>query len=245
MSTNNPYGIDTDPVENVLVVLSGGQDSTTCLHAAIATRATINGDHVANVLAIAFDYGQKHRVELECAKKIAADANVSLKIVKLDFFGDLVTSALTGQLEVGEEHPRLAGRPSTFVPNRNALFLTLAHAYAQENDCNEVWTGVCETDFSGYPDCRIGFVVNMFEALNEGSETSIDVITPLMYLTKAQTFQLAADTGGLQAVLHDSHTCYNGDHKTPNTWGWGCGTCPACELRAKGWAEYLQSHAGE
>lgn len=242
------YPIDTDPLANVLVVLSGGQDSTTCLYAALTTRAEVDrcDMEAPKVIAIAFDYGQKHLVELQCAKKIAEDAGVELTVVPLPFYKNLVKSALTDtSLSTDSEHHRLKGRPATFTPNRNALFLTLAHAYAQEQGCQEIWTGVCETDFSGYPDCRINFICKMFDALNEGAESEIDVVTPLMYLTKAQTFQLAADAGGLQAVLHDSHTCYNGDHSTANTWGYGCGTCPACDLRAKGWAGYLAYHAGD
>lgn len=235
-------GINTDGKHRVLVVLSGGQDSTTCLYAALASRAVIEGEESPQVFAIAYDYGQKHSVELTCASKIAEDAGVQLRIINLGFFGELVSSALLShELDINADHSRLAGRPASFVPNRNALFLTLAHAYAQELGCQEVWTGVCETDYSGYPDCRHDFIQGLFAALNTGAEVDIRCVTPLMHLNKAQTFQLAEECEGLDAVILDSHTCYNGNHWALHTWGYGCNDCPACLLRAKGWAEYNAS----
>ena len=215
-----------------VIVLSGGQDSTTCLGVAIA-----NG--YPDIHAIGFDYGQKHRVELECAMELCAKHDIPFRVVGLSFLPNLVTSALTGQGEVGQPHAYKPGLPSSFVPSRNALFLTLAHAYAQELGAGTIITGVCQTDFSGYPDCRDHFVKTLALALNFGYETDIDIRTPLMHLTKAETFALAQEAGFLTEVLALSHTCYNGDHETLHDWGYGCGNCPACELRAKGWEAYL------
>lgn len=238
------HGIHTKPSNSVLVVLSGGQDSTTCLYAAMRTRKSYSnqfGFQVPNVKAIAFNYGQKHSVELECAKKIAGDAYVELEIIDLSFFGHMSISALTDHdANINAEHPFLKGRPASFVPNRNALFLTLAHAYAQTHGLDEVWTGVCETDYSGYPDCRHDFIQGLFRALNEGAESNIRAVTPLMFLNKAETFKLAAECNGLQAVIHDSHTCYNGDREHLHGWGYGCASCPACKLRQAGWEAYCE-----
>ncbi len=214
-----------------LVVLSGGQDSVTCLGFALAS--------YDRVQAISFAYNQKHVIELECAKTVCAKYKVPHRIVQLGtMLSSLVTSALTGVGEVGLPHAYKPGLPSSFVPGRNALFLTLAHAYAQEIKADIVITGVCETDFSGYPDCRANFIGQLNLALNLGYEADIHFITPLMHLTKAQTFGLAEEVGFLWDVLENSHTCYNGDHEHRHEWGFGCGTCPACELRKKGFAEF-------
>jgi 7-cyano-7-deazaguanine synthase len=220
-------------VHRAVVVFSGGQDSTTVLGHVLKAGFEAH--------AISFLYGQRHAVELECAKAICARHGVSHKVVDLSFFGKMVTSATTGNGEVqefGVPHPRMADVPSSFVPNRNALFLTLAHAYAQEVGADTVWTGVCETDYSGYPDCRNLFIKSLEAALNTGYLTNIKIMTPLMYITKAETFKMADEDGFLGEVLHGSHTCYEGDHSTPNEWGFGCGKCPSCKLRAEGWAKY-------
>lgn len=224
--------------KTALVVLSGGQDSVTCLGWAIAC--------YQRVIAISFAYNQKHVVELECAAKVCAKHHIEHRIVQLGtMLSSLVTSALTGVGEVGLPHAYKPGLPSSFVPGRNALFLTLAHAYAQEKQAEVIVTGVCETDFSGYPDCREAFIRLFSHALNEGYETKIQIVTPLMHLTKAQTFALAEEVGFLDEVIDDSHTCYNGDHTTKHDWGFGCGTCPACLLRAKGYAEYVSGKQEE
>lgn len=239
-----PYEIASDEQAKVLVVFSGGQDSTTCLLAALETRRGNNPIAVdgknPKVFAIGFSYGQKHSIELAQAKMIAVQLGVDFKIIDLNFFGQLVSSALTQHdKDINVSHERLKDRPASFVPNRNALFLTLAHAYAQEIGASEVWTGVCETDYSGYPDCRQRFIDNLFMTLDMGAETDIDIVTPLMHMNKAQTFHLADLCGGLTTVLEYSHTCYNGDHSTPRVWGYGCGDCPACQLRANGWIKYI------
>jgi len=218
-----------------LVVLSGGQDSVTCLGLALAEYKSVE--------AISFVYGQKHAIELECAKLLCAKYNVPHKIVDLSFIGGVVTSALTSNGDVNKPHAYKPGLPASFVPNRNALFLTVAHAYAQEIKAASIVTGVCHTDYSGYPDCRAKFIQSLENALNIGYETDIAIIAPLMSRTKAETFKLAADVGFLQEVIENSHTCYEGNHTTKHEWGYGCGKCPACLLRAKGYEEFLKNQA--
>jgi len=213
-----------------VVVLSGGQDSVTCLGLALASHHSVS--------CISFIYGQKHSIEIEQAKKICAKLEVELKIIDISFLGELVTSALTGDGDVNAAHPNNPDLPASFVPNRNALFLTIAHAYAQEKKADFVYTGVCQTDYSGYPDCRKDFVIALQDSLNLGYVTNINIITPLMYRTKAETFKLAAQYDCLNLVIEDSHTCYNGDRTIRHHWGYGCGECGACKLRAKGWEEY-------
>lgn len=236
-----------------VIVFSGGQDSTTVLGMARAAGF--------ECYAIAFDYGQKHAVELRQARKIALALDVPLTIVDAKAFGDLVGSKsalLHSGASVSDQSPLAhmpAGIPASFVPNRNALFLTMAHGYAQVIGADTVWTGVCETDFSGYPDCRGQFIRALESALNIGYQTKIQIVTPLMHETKARTFLLAEQAGVLDLVIDESHTCYNGvraGDKVPfdsgadieyieskmHEWGHGCGECPACLLRAKGWEEY-------
>lgn len=218
----------------VLVVLSGGQDSITCLGLALRD--------FAKVEAISFDYGQRHKVELGCAIDICLRYGVPHKVVSLAFLPDLVTSGLVGDGAVDQPHPANAALPNSFVPNRNALFLTIAHAHAQEIGASVVVTGVCQTDYSGYPDCRAEFILALNVALNIGYKTQIAFAAPMMHINKAQTFLLAAQCGFLEEVIHNSHTCYNGDHVTFNEWGFGCGTCPACMIRAAGWDEFKATH---
>lgn len=217
----------------VVVVFSGGQDSTTCLGLAIKQYGA------DNVLALSFNYGQKHAIELDCAQTITSQLGIPLQVVDMPFFTNFVTSALLGEGSVNEPHKYKEGLPASFVPNRNALFLTLAHAYAQEVGAAILITGVCETDYSGYPDCRGEFIQTLEKALNIGYETNISIRTPLMHLDKAETFALAETYGILDTVLNESHTCYNGDHHTKHVWGYGCGECPACKLRESGYATYL------
>lgn len=216
-----------------LVVLSGGQDSVTCLGYALKKFTAVE--------AISFIYGQKHVIELECAKRVCAKHNVPHKIVDLSFIGQVVTSALTSNGDVSKAHAYKPGLPASFVPNRNALFLTVAHAHAQEIKADAIVTGVCQTDYSGYPDCRDEFIHALAVALNIGYQTNIAIETPLMWLNKAETFEMAEACGFLEDVLENSHTCYNGDHTTRNEWGYGCGNCPACELRKRGFEQYKEN----
>ena len=220
-----------------VVVLSGGQDSVTCLGVALNLHPS--------VFAIGFEYGQRHAIELECAQNVCDMHGVPFKRVSLPFMADLVTSALTTKdKSVNEKHERLTDLPASFVPNRNALFLTLAHAHAQEVGAKTIYTGVCETDYSGYPDCREEFIFAFGRALNKGYQADIDIETPLMFLTKGETFILSEQVGFLDAVINNSHTCYNGNHSRRWVWGYGCGECPACILRSRGYEEYLQRKAG-
>lgn len=225
--------------KHALVVLSGGQDSVTCLGAALQA--------FQDVSAIHFQYRQKHVLaEEDCVRSICSRYNIPFKIVDMGpLLADLVSSALTNSgpvREVGQPHAHKPGLPSSFVPGRNALFLTLAHAYAQEIGANVLVTGVCQTDYSGYPDCRLKFITALELALNEGYETDIAILTPLMHLNKAQTFALAKDVGFLQEVINNSHTCYNGNHEKEYSWGFGCGECPACLLRRDGYAHYISGN---
>lgn len=214
-----------------LVVLSGGQDSVTCLGWAL--------HRFEKVQAISFLYNQKHAVEIESAELLCRKYSVPHKLVNLGtLVSSLVTSALTGEGEVGLPHAYKPGLPSSFVPGRNALFLTLAHAFAQEIAANALVTGVCQADYSGYPDCRERFILALTSALNIGYETNIQILAPLMDFSKAQIFGLAEEIGFLDEVLENSHTCYNGDHSTRHEWGYGCGECPACKLRNKGFEEF-------
>lgn len=213
-----------------LVIFSGGQDSTTCLGWAL--------NRSDEVEAITFYYGQKHKIEIEQSRKICILKGVKQTIIDLGFLNTLVDSALTSNGNVNEQHSRLKNLPASFVPNRNALFITLAHAYAQKIGAEAVVGGMCETDFSGYPDCRQGFINEIMMALNTGSEAEIGMCTPLMKLNKAAIFQLAEAEGILHEVINYSHTCYNGDRKHKHEWGYGCGECPACKLRANGYDEY-------
>lgn len=223
----------------VLVVMSGGQDSTTCLGLALR--------HFQEVHAVCFNYGQKHTVELLCARKICDKYHVPFKVLDLDALSAIGDSALlAGSNEsVNNNHSRITELPASFVPNRNAMFLTAAHALAQKLGLKYVMTGVCQTDYSGYPDCRQEFIKLLNLALDSGSGCVVEILTPLMHLNKAQTFELAEKVGFLDTVIGMSHTCYNGEHSKLHPWGYGCGECPACNLRAKGWAEYMdaQLHA--
>lgn len=218
------------PFQRALVVMSGGQDSVTCLGVALHTCDEVH--------AVTFAYGQKHAVEVAAARRICSDHKVPHVIVDLSgILQNMGSSALITGGDVNAEHPLLAGRPASFVPARNALFLTAAYGLAMELQAGIIYTGVCQTDYSGYPDCRDDFIKTLNLALNIGYESEIEIRTPLMHLTKAETFALAWSHGFLDAVVNDSVTCYNGD-RTPNEWGMGCGSCPSCELRANGWSEY-------
>ena len=220
-------------MSKALVVLSGGQDSVTCLGLAI-------GQH-EEVHAIGFSYGQRHAIELGCASDICLRYNVPFKVVDLNLLKEVTTSALFADSEknVTGTHERLTNLPSTFVPNRNALFLTVAHAYAQTIEADTIYTGVCETDYSGYPDCRADFIQRLETTLNLGYQTNIKIKTPLMYLTKAETFAMAMRCDFLEEVLESSHTCYVGNRTLKHDWGYGCGECPACVLRANGFTDFM------
>lgn len=215
-----------------IVIFSGGQDSTTTLGWAL--------NRYDSVECISFNYGQKHSIELQQAQIICEKYNLNHIIVDISFLNTLVDSALTSNGDVNNAHPRLKHLPASFVPNRNALFITLAHAYAQKVAADVLVTGVCQTDYSGYPDCRQVFIESIQESLRLASDIEIEIKTPLMYLNKAQTFKLAQQEGVLEDVISLSHTCYNGNRELSHPWGFGCGECPACKLRAKGWEDFAK-----
>jgi 7-cyano-7-deazaguanine synthase len=220
-------------MSSALIVFSGGQDSTTCLGWAKS--------RFDDIETLTFDYGQKHRVEIYQAKKIADALNVNNFVLNINAFSQLNDSALIdGSLDISSAHRTKPNLPASFVPNRNAIFFTLGLAYAQKLGINNIIVGINQTDYSGYPDCRQTFIEALELSLNLGSESEIKFHYPLMHLTKGETFKMSEEEGILDMVINESHTCYNGDHNTKNAWGYGCGDCPACILRAKGWEDYKE-----
>ena len=203
-----------------LVVLSGGQDSTTCLYWAL------NEWGQGEVEAVSFDYGQRHRIELECAAIISRRVGVPHTVLPIDTFRILAGSVLVGEGSVNGQDVTNPHLPASFVPGRNLIFLTFAATLAYQRQIHHIVTGVTQTDYSGYPDCRKNTLDALEETLRLGMEWDIKVHTPLMFLTKADTVHLAVSLGALEA-LADSHTCYEG-RRPP------CGVCPACRLRAQG-----------
>lgn len=217
--------------KKALVILSGGMDSMACLGYALRTYEKVE--------AITFAYGQRHACEIESAFQVCVYHDVPLKIAETSILQTLVSSALTTKdMPISVTHSREKKLPASFVPVRNAFFITLAHGFAQEIGAEVLITGVCETDYSGYPDCREIFIKAIEQALNIGYEKNIQIETPLMFLNKAQTFAFAEEHGILNDVLHLSQTCYEGDREHFHEWGHGCGKCPACKLRAKGFQAY-------
>lgn len=225
-----------------LVLFSGGQDSTTCLAWALA--------RFPEVETVGFDYGQRHRVELAVRPGIRSRmAEMALgpgrlgpdHLLPVGVIGEISESALTRETEIAMGE---SGLPTTFVPGRNIVFLALAAALAYRRDCRHIVLGVCETDYSGYPDCRDDTIKAMQVALNLGLDTRFVLHTPLMWRDKAETFGLAERLGGealVRLVIEHSHSCYLGDRTHRHEWGYGCGTCPACALRAAGWRRWRES----
>jgi len=203
-----------------LVVLSGGQDSTTCLYWAMDR---FGKDAVSTVT---FDYGQRHRVELECARKIADDAGVANTCLPIDTFSAMGGTSLTDDIAVEDSSATDGALPNTFVPGRNIIFLTFAAAFAYQRGIEHLVTGVAQTDYSGYPDCRDETIRSLQESLRLGMESSVEIHTPLMDLSKKETVQMAERLGAMHAMAL-THTCYNGERPP-------CGHCQACMLRAKG-----------
>jgi 7-cyano-7-deazaguanine synthase len=228
-----------------LVLFSGGQDSTTCLAYALS--------RYQHVETVGFDYGQRHSVELQVREpirkamqqinpdwtdRLAVDHLVDLNVLK-----SVSSSALT---TVGSVEQRVDGLPATFVPGRNIVFLTFAAIIAEQRSLKTLIAGTCETDFSGYPDCRDDTVKALQVTLNLGMQARLIIETPLMWLTKRQTWQMAHDLGGrdlVQLITDLSHTCYNGNRDRKHMWGYGCDSCDACMLRARGWTEYANDIA--
>ena len=204
-----------------LVLLSGGQDSTTSLFWAI------NKGFLCEALII--DYGQRHRIEIESAVKIAKDVNVNYEIISTDLFKQIGDSALIGQGNISESH-RVGNLPASFVPGRNILFLTIAGAVAFKKGIKNLVTGVCQTDYSGYPDCRDNTIRSINLTLNLGMDYPLQIYTPMMWLSKKEEVDLAKTFPGCLEALAWSHTCYEGVFPP-------CGKCPACVLREKGFKE--------
>jgi 7-cyano-7-deazaguanine synthase len=227
--------------DTALVLFSGGQDSTVCLAWALA--------RFARVETIGFDYGQRHAVELAVRAPIreriaALDPGWAARlgedhVVRIDALAAISDTALTRDvaIEIAE-----TGLPTTFVPGRNLIFLGFAGAVAYRRGAKHLVAGMCETDYSGYPDCRDDTIKAMQLALGLGMDRRFVVHTPLMWIDKAATFALAAELGGarlLELVVEETHSCYLGDRTQRHVWGYGCGDCPACKLRREGWSRYV------
>ncbi|MFK5984957.1 MAG: 7-cyano-7-deazaguanine synthase QueC [Pseudomonadota bacterium] len=206
-----------------LVVFSGGQDSTTCLYWAFDKFSK------ENVRAVSFDYGQRHKVELIAAKKICQLTSIEHTILPINTFNALGGNSLTGQQSVDNALNSETSLPNTFVPGRNLIFLSFAASLAYQLGIKHLVTGVAQTDYSGYPDCRESTIQSLQNTINLGMESDLIIHTPLMFLSKKQTVLLAEKLGAMPALAH-SHTCYNGVQP-------GCGKCAACILRAKGFAQ--------
>ncbi len=230
---------------HALVLFSGGQDSATALAWAL--------DRYNRVETIGFDYGQRHRVELDCRTQFLDTLRASFPqwaerlgddhLLDLGLLGQVSDTALTAERAIDFN---ASGLPNTFVPGRNLIFFTFAAAVAYRRGLSVLVGGMCETDYSGYPDCRDDTLKSLQVTLGLGLDQRVVIETPLMWLDKAQTWQLARRLGGdplVALITEETHTCYLGDRSTRHAWGYGCGTCPACELRARGHARYAASNS--
>jgi len=226
--------------KSALVLFSGGQDSTTCLAWAL--------DKFSHVETVAFNYNQRHVVELECRKVVLQNIRAQFPewadklgedhLLDIPVLGSISDTALTQDREI--EFSK-SGLPTTFVPGRNLLFLTLASAIAYRRGIEVLVGGMCETDFSGYPDCRDETIKSQEKTLSLGLDYPLIIETPLMWIDKATTWKMANDIGGgrlMNIIKNDTHTCYLGDRSVSHDWGFGCGTCPACDLRKAGWNKF-------
>src|SRR2546429_5543411 len=232
----------TGAAGGALVLFSGGQDSTTCL--------AVTLDRYERVETVGFDYGQRHRVELDQRAAIRESLGRSFpawrkrlsddQVIRIEALAQISTTAMTHDVEIVADG---RGLPNTFVPGRNLVFLTLAAALAYRRGIKHIVGGMCETDFSGYPDCRDDTVKAVQLAINLGMARRFAIHTPLMWIDKSATWALAERLGGAELVdliVRETHTCYKGDRAVLHRWGYGCGTCPACEIRARGYDEFLQ-----
>jgi 7-cyano-7-deazaguanine synthase len=235
--------VSSSSTDAALVLFSGGQDSTVCLAWAL--------ERFARVETVGFDYGQRHRAELDARPRVRermmvlhpawADRLGDDHLVRLDALAAISETALTRDvaIEIGE-----SGLPTTFVPGRNLIFLAFAGALAYRRGLKHLVAGMCETDFSGYPDCRDDTIKAMQLALNLGMERRFVIDTPVMWLDKAAVFALGHEIGGdafIDLLVEDTHTCYLGDRSRRHDWGYGCGECPACRLRAQGFAKWKRT----
>ncbi|WP_287917718.1 7-cyano-7-deazaguanine synthase QueC [Comamonas sp.] len=230
---------------SALVMFSGGQDSTTCLAHALSKYDRVE--------TLGFNYGQRHSIEMQVRLQVLEKLRTQFAqwahklgqdhVLSLDVLQQIGGSSLTDEVAFAMQADRL---PNTFVPGRNLLFLTVAGALAYRRGVQVIVTGVCETDFSGYPDCRDDTMKAMQLALNLGLERRLRIETPLMWIDKAATWQMAKDLGGdalVELVVNDTHTCYQGTRDVLHDWGYGCGSCPACELRASGWQRWKRTQS--
>lgn len=228
-------------MSSALVLFSGGQDSAVCLAWALARHERVE--------TIGFDYRQRHAVELACRPRFLAALRMRFSdwterlgedhLLDLGVLGEVSDTALTRDREIAFN---ASGLPSTFVPGRNLVFLTFAGAMAYRRGLDALVGGMCETDYSGYPDCRKTTMDAMTRALSLGLDRPTPVETPLMQLDKAATWRMAEELGGkalVELIVEETHTCYLGDRSVRHDWGYGCGVCPACDLRAKGWERYM------
>ncbi|MBY0380745.1 MAG: 7-cyano-7-deazaguanine synthase QueC [Xanthobacteraceae bacterium] len=226
-----------------LVLFSGGQDSATCLAWALS--------RYERVETIGFDYGQRHAIELDCRQRLI-DGMKALKPAWADKLGEAHTLAIPTLAEISDTaltrdiaiEMGEGGLPNTFVPGRNLIFLTFAAALAYRRGIRNVVGGMCETDYSGYPDCRDQTIKALNTALTLGMDREFELHTPLMWLDKSQTWALAQELGGealVNLIVEQSHTCYLGERGASHDWGYGCGECPACRLRADGWTKYAEN----
>ena len=228
---------------SALVLFSGGQDSATCLAWALSRHERVE--------TLGFDYGQRHAVELQLRPSLLAsframDPQWAARLgddhlLDLSLLGEISDTALTRDTEIAMQKN---GLPNTFVPGRNLLFITVAAALAYRRGLQVLVGGMCETDFSGYPDCRNDTLRALEKAIQLGMESGITLETPLMWLDKAATWSLAESLGGdalVELIRTGTHTCYRGERGELHDWGYGCGSCPACELRARGYAQYQQA----
>jgi len=228
-----------------LVLLSGGQDSATCLAWAL--------DRFEHVETVGFKYGQRHSIELQCRSILLDRLRLEFPawagrwgedhVLSIDTLGEISDTALTRDVAIGFDKDQL---PSTFVPGRNLIFFTFASAIAYRRGLKHLVGGMCEADYSGYPDCRDDTLKALQVTLNLGLASRLVIETPLMWIDKGQTWQMAEDLGGQRLVdllIEDSHTCYLGERRQRHDWGYGCGSCPACELRRNGFESYLSRRA--
>jgi 7-cyano-7-deazaguanine synthase len=226
-----------------LVLFSGGQDSTTCLALALERHSPVE--------TIGFNYGQRHEAELGQRKIILESVRRNFTawgkrlgedhVIRIEALREISETALTRDMEIKAD---ASGLPNTFVPGRNLLFLTLAAAVAYRRGFKHIYGGMCETDYSGYPDCRDDTIKAMQLALNLGMDSRFVLETPLMWMDKAETWHLAETLGGkalVDLIREETHSCYLGTRDVRHEWGYGCGTCPACHLRAEGWRKYVSS----
>jgi len=233
----------TGEQRRALVLFSGGQDSTACLAWAL--------ERYALVETIGFDYGQRHAVELDCRRRVRAALQVKFPqwksklgddhLIDLSLLGQLSDTAMTDTRAI---ELNAQGLPNTFVPGRNLLFFTFAAAIAFRRGISVLVGGMCETDYSGYPDCRDNTLKSLQVAISLGLDKSMTIETPLMWLDKAATWAMTEELGGetlIELVIEHTHSCYLGDREHRHAWGWGCGLCPSCDLRRKGYDAWLAS----